>query len=149
MHRQVWLHPSECLLKGTHSSVYACGKNLKHFDGFLWYLILANITELCLPFSISLQSVLKPCIFCIHLERDSVYLYKILIAWNKLRIVFCIYSVIEKDGLNFVSLYFKSRTSDKYDAIIFDYTHNEVWRLEVECWNEDETHAARQSATQF
>jgi len=25
------------------------------------------------------------------------------------------YSVIPKDGLNFVSLYFKIRTSDKYD----------------------------------
>jgi len=25
------------------------------------------------------------------------------------------YSVIQKDGLNFVSLYFKIRTSDKYD----------------------------------
>jgi len=25
------------------------------------------------------------------------------------------YSVIKKDGLNFVSLYFKIRTSDKYD----------------------------------
>ena len=27
-----------------------------------------------------------------------------------------IYSVIKKDGLNFVSLYFKIRTSDKYDV---------------------------------
>ena len=27
-----------------------------------------------------------------------------------------IYSVIQKDGLNFVSLYFKIRTSDKYDV---------------------------------
>jgi len=25
------------------------------------------------------------------------------------------YSVIQKDGLNFLSLYFKIRTSDKYD----------------------------------
>ena len=32
-------------------------------------------------------------------------------------------------------------TSDKYDV-------NYIW-LEVECWNEDETHAARQSPTQF
>jgi len=49
--------------------------------------------------------------------------------------------VIQKDGLNFVSLYFKIRTSDKYDV-------NYTW-LEVECWNEDETHAAQQSPTQF
>jgi len=27
-----------------------------------------------------------------------------------------IYSMIQKDGLNFVSLYFKIRTSDKYDV---------------------------------
>ena len=52
-----------------------------------------------------------------------------------------LYSVIQKDGLNFVSLYFKIRTSDKYDV-------NYI-QLEVECWNEDETHAAQQSPTQF
>jgi hypothetical protein len=28
--------------------------------------------------------------------------------------------------------------------ITFDYAHNKV-----ECWNEDETHAAQQSPTQF
>jgi len=33
--------------------------------------------------------------------------------------------------------------------ITFDYTHNEVWKLEVECWNEDETHAAQQSRLSF
>jgi len=49
--------------------------------------------------------------------------------------------VIQKDGLNFISLYFKIRTSDKYDV-------NYIW-LEVECWNKDETHAAQQSPTQF
>jgi len=27
-----------------------------------------------------------------------------------------VHSVIQKDGLNFVSLYFKIRTSDKYDV---------------------------------
>jgi hypothetical protein len=52
-----------------------------------------------------------------------------------------IYSVIQKYGLSFVSLYFKIRTSDKYDV-------NCSW-LEVECWNKDETHAAQQSPTQF
>jgi hypothetical protein len=52
-----------------------------------------------------------------------------------------LYSVIQKDGLNFVNLYFKIGTSDKYDV-------NYIW-LEVECWNEDETHAAQQSPTQF
>jgi len=49
--------------------------------------------------------------------------------------------VIKKDVLNFVSLYFKIRTSDKYDV-------NYVL-LEVECWNEDKTHAAQQSPIQF
>ena len=53
-----------------------------------------------------------------------------------------IYSVIQKDGLNFVSVYFKIRTSDKYDS------NDECFSsLEVECWNEDETHAAQQSPT--
>jgi len=51
------------------------------------------------------------------------------------------YSMIQKDGLNFVSLYFKIRTSDKYDV---DY----IW-LVVECWNEDEMHVAQQSPAQF
>jgi len=51
------------------------------------------------------------------------------------------YRVIQKDGLNFVSLYFTIRTCDKYGV-------NYIW-LEVECWNEDETHAAQQSPTQF
>ena len=51
------------------------------------------------------------------------------------------YSVIKKYGLNFVSLYFKIRTSDKCDV---DY----IW-LEVQCWFEDETHAAHQSPSQF
>jgi hypothetical protein len=36
-----------------------------------------------------------------------------------------LYSVIQKDGLNFVSLYIKIRTSDKYDV-------NYI-QLEVEC----------------
>jgi len=51
------------------------------------------------------------------------------------------YSLIQKDGLSFVILYFKIRTTDKYDV-------NYIW-LEVECWNEDEMHAAQQSPTQF
>ena len=121
------------------------------------------------------------------------------------------YSVIQKDGLNFVNLYFKIRTSDKYDmawtvncastharqlVAVFQvlcslygltcvgYAQNSlefvsrsplihaVGRsfclytdslfaqigdsndkcsspLEVECWNEDETHAAQQSPTLF
>ena len=45
--------------------------------------------------------------------------------------------VIQKDGLSFVSLYFKIRTSDKYDS-----KDKCSFSLEVECWNEDETHAA-------
>jgi len=121
------------------------------------------------------------------------------------------YSVIQKDVLNFVSLYFKIRTSDKYDmawtvngastharllVAVFQvlcslygltcvgYAQNSVEfvsrfplihvvgrsfclytdslfaqigdskdkcssSMEVECWNEDETHAAQQSPTQF
>jgi len=55
-----------------------------------------------------------------------------------------IYGVIQKDGLNFVSLYFKIRTSDKYDS-----NDECASSLGVECWNEDETHAAQQSPTQF
>jgi hypothetical protein len=51
------------------------------------------------------------------------------------------YSVILKDGLKFVSLYFKIRTSDSNEKCCSS--------LEVECWNEDETHAAQQSPTQF
>jgi hypothetical protein len=49
------------------------------------------------------------------------------------------YRVIQKGGHNFVSLYFKIRTSDNDDV-------NYIW-LKVECWNEDEAHAAQQSAT--
>ena len=49
--------------------------------------------------------------------------------------------MIKKDELNFVTLYFKIRTSDKYDV-------NYIL-LETERWNEDETHAAQQSPTQF
>jgi len=49
--------------------------------------------------------------------------------------------VIKKDGLNFVSLYFKIRIGDSNDKCSSS--------LEVECWNEDETHAALQSSTQF
>jgi len=40
---------------------------------------------------------------------------------KKMQLVFekvLIYSVIQKDGLNFVSLYFKIRTSDKYDDMV-------------------------------
>ena len=125
---------------------------------------------------------------------------------------YCIlYSVIQKDRLNFVSLYFKIRTSDKYDmawtingtsthtrqlVAVFQvlcslygltcvgYAQNSLEfvsrsplihvvgrniclytdslfaqtgdsndkcssSLEVECWNEDETHAAQQSPTLF
>ena len=121
------------------------------------------------------------------------------------------YRVIQNDGLNFVSLYFKIRTSDKYDmawtangasayarqlvavfqvlcslygltcvgyaqnclqffsssplihvvgrsfclytdslfAQIGDSNDKCSSSLEDECWNEDETHAAQQSPTQF
>jgi len=49
--------------------------------------------------------------------------------------------MIQKDGLNFVSLYFKIITSDKYDV--------DSSSLEVECWNEDKMRTAQQSLTQF
>ena len=50
------------------------------------------------------------------------------------------YTVIKKK-MDSISLrpYFIIRTSDKYDGNS---------SLEVECWNEDETHAAQQSPTQ-
>jgi len=51
------------------------------------------------------------------------------------------YSVIQKAGLNLVSLYFKIRTSDSNNKCSPS--------LGVECWNEDETHATQQSPTQF
>jgi len=51
------------------------------------------------------------------------------------------YRVIEKDGLNFVSLYFKIRTSEKYDLNYIS--------LDVEYQNKGETHAVQQSWTQF
>jgi hypothetical protein len=47
--------------------------------------------------------------------------------------------VINKDGLSFVSLYFKIRLGDSNDKCSSS--------LQAECWNEDETHAAQQSAT--
>ena len=59
--------------------------------------------------------------------------------------------MIQKDGLNYVSLYLKIRTSDT-DSIfaqIGDSKDECSSSLEVKCWNEDETHAAQQSPTQF
>ena len=50
------------------------------------------------------------------------------------------YRVIQKDGLNFVSLTFCLYT-DRLFAQIGDSND--------EYWNEDETHAAQQSPTQF
>ena len=53
-------------------------------------------------------------------------------------------SVIQKDGLNFVSLYFKIRTSDKYD-INYIPTTNAVprWRLNVETKTKRTLHSSR------
>jgi len=39
-----------------------------------------------------------------------------LILFHVDKHVSVLYSVIQKDGLNFVSLYLKNRTSDKYDV---------------------------------
>jgi len=52
-----------------------------------------------------------------------------------------IYSVIQNDGLNYVSLYFKIRTSDSNNKCSSS--------LEAACGNEDEMHAAQHSPTQF
>jgi len=49
--------------------------------------------------------------------------------------------MIQKDGLNFVCLYFKIRIGDSSDKCSSS--------LEVEGWNEDEMHAAQQLLTQF
>jgi hypothetical protein len=46
-----------------------------------------------------------------HLQVDHIFLSKVVFDC-----ILPIYRVIQKDGLNFVSLYFKIRTSDKYDV---------------------------------
>ena len=43
-----------------------------------------------------------------------------------------IYSMIQKEGLNFVSLYFKTRTSDKYD-VNYIWLHSQ-WSLKIRGW---------------
>jgi len=50
-------------------------------------------------------------------------------------------SVIKKDGLN--------HQFEQIFAQIGDSNDKCSSSLEVECWNEDETHAAQQSPTQF
>jgi len=62
------------------------------------------------------------------MKTQNKHVFLLSAEWRK-------YSVIQKDGPNFVSLYFKIGTSDKYDV-------NYIW-LKVECWNEDETHAVQ------
>ena len=59
------------------------------------------------------------------------------------------YTVIQKDGLNYVVGRSFCLYTDSLFAQIGD--SNDEWSssLEVECWNEDETHAAQQSPTQF
>jgi hypothetical protein len=52
-----------------------------------------------------------------------------------------IYSVIKKYGL--------SHQFEQICAQIGDSNAKYSSSLEVECWNEDETHAAQQSSTQF
>jgi len=37
-------------------------------------------------------------------------------VWGTISLKYLEYSVIQKDGLNFVSLHFKIRTSNKYDV---------------------------------
>jgi len=53
--------------------------------------------------------------------------------------------VIQKDGLNFISLYFRIRTSDKYDGN-FIWLHSvkfEGWRLNVETKTKRTLHGSR------
>jgi len=81
--------------------------------------------------------------------ETSFFIKKLHQIWNKnsvrlKRMLLVLYSVIQKDGLNFVSLCFKIRASDKYDS-----NDKCASSLEVECRNEDEMHAAQQSPTQF
>ena len=58
------------------------------------------------------------------------------------------YSMIKKDGLNFVSLYSKLKLVTNMMQITFYCTQNEVYKCSM-CSNEDETHAVQQSRTQF
>ena len=51
-----------------------------------------------------------PTFFFIWMSRDEGTL------WLSLQVKLGLYSVIQKDGLSFVSLYFKIRTSDKYNV---------------------------------
>jgi hypothetical protein len=44
-------------------------------------------------------------------SSGSVYCFSVIFGLSA-----SMYSVIKKDGLNFVSLYFKIRNSDKYDV---------------------------------
>ena len=63
-----------------------------------------------------------------------------------------LYSVIQKDGLNIVSLYFKiifCLYIDSLFAQIGDSNNKCSSSLEAECWNEVETHAVQQSSIQF
>ena len=49
--------------------------------------------------------------------------------------------MIQKDGLNYQFEQIFAQIGDSNDKFSSS--------LEVECWNEDETHAAQQSPTQF
>ena len=88
--------------------------------------------------------------FLSNVSRSSVNVFTttiksgVLLRWALVQLVFygnTIYSVLQKNGLNFVSLYFKIRTSVSNDMCSS--------LLEFECWNEDKICAAQQSPTQF
>jgi hypothetical protein len=51
--------------------------------------------------------------------------------------------------LNVNTAWFKKMDTDSLFAQIGDFNDKCSFSLEVECWNEDETHAAQQSPTQF
>ena len=98
------------------------------------------------------------------------FFFCIFEAFEDLTVIFNIHSVIQKDGLNFVRLYFLNYTWHVNDlhniwytwsAGAFAFTQTAYMlklvisndkcssSLQVECWNEDETHAVQQSPTQF
>jgi len=49
-------------------------------------------------------------------EQSCLDTHRLTLSLNAVGVAAVIYSVIQKDGLSFVSLYFRIRTSDKYDV---------------------------------
>jgi hypothetical protein len=84
-----------------------------------WTLVI-SFSVLCPPTGRVKQKVItKLCSAVVRLSRlmyDVHYMNKMArYALQTLRSLELIYRMIKKDGLHFVSLYFKQRTNDKYD----------------------------------